>query len=274
MTNMAITVGADPESFLKRAGEFVSAHGLIPGTKAMPHKVENGAVQVDGMAVEFNIDPASSSEQFILHINTVMDQLRGMLEGYELTSEPVAHFDKAYMRAQPEEALELGCEADYDAYNEGAPNPRPNGDNPFRTAGGHVHVGWATDVPVDDPEHVEASIMLCRELDYYLGVPSLFWDRDDMRREMYGNPGAFRPKSYGVEYRSLSNAWIKDERLMTFVFNQVQRAFHNLVEGKSFYNQYGNLAADIIKRSDRELAEVLLTASSELLGDNAHLIGK
>lgn len=274
MTTVPVTVGCDPEAFLKHQGQFVSAHGLIPGTKAMPHSVTNGAVQVDGMAVEFNITPASSSEQFVLHINTVMEQLRGMLKGYDVVASPVAYFDEAYMRAQPEEALELGCEADYDAYREGEPNPRPNGDNPFRTAGGHVHIGWATDLPVDDPEHIEACIMLCRELDYYLGVPSLFWDEDDMRREMYGNPGAFRAKSYGVEYRSLSNAWIKDERLMTFVFNQVQRAFHRLVEGHSFYNTYGNLAADIIRRSDRDLARTLMSHNTDLLGDNAHLIGE
>lgn len=274
MTTLALTIGCDPEAFLKQAGKFVSAHGLIPGTKAMPHHVTNGAVQVDGMAVEFNISPAGDATQFVTNINSVMAQLQAMLEGYEIVTTPVAHFDPAYMQAQPAEALELGCEADYNAYTNGEANPRPNGDRPYRTAGGHVHVGWTTDVPIDDPEHVEAAMMLSRELDYYLGIPSLFWDEDDERRSMYGTPGTFRSKSYGVEYRSLSNAWLRREELMTFVFNQTQRAFRNLVEGKSFYNEYTNLAKDCIERSDRELADALLRHDSTILGDNGHLIGR
>jgi len=53
-----ILVGCDPEYFVKKNGIFQSAHGLIMGDKKNPQKVRNGAVQVDGMAVEFNIDPA------------------------------------------------------------------------------------------------------------------------------------------------------------------------------------------------------------------------
>ncbi len=49
------TIGADPEIFLRRRGKAFSAHGVIPGTKKEPHNVEKGAVQVDGMAVEFNV---------------------------------------------------------------------------------------------------------------------------------------------------------------------------------------------------------------------------
>lgn len=56
------TIGADPEVFVGREGQFFSAHGLVPGNKRRPHKVDRGAVQVDGMALEFNIDPASSYE--------------------------------------------------------------------------------------------------------------------------------------------------------------------------------------------------------------------
>ncbi len=90
MTTLALTIGCDPEAFLKQAGRFVSAHGLIPGTKAMPHHVDNGAVQVDGMAVEFNINPASDATQFVTHINSVMAQLQAMLEGYEVVASPIA----------------------------------------------------------------------------------------------------------------------------------------------------------------------------------------
>ena len=56
-----ITVGADPELFVKKGRSFQSAYGMIPGTKQKPKKVIKGAVQVDGMALEFNIDRAVGS---------------------------------------------------------------------------------------------------------------------------------------------------------------------------------------------------------------------
>lgn len=55
---MSYLVGADPELFVSKAGVILSAFGLVGGTKKVPQKVERGAVQVDGMALEFNIDPA------------------------------------------------------------------------------------------------------------------------------------------------------------------------------------------------------------------------
>jgi len=266
-----VMIGADPEMFLRRDNTFVSAHGLIPGTKENPHQVNRGAVQVDGMAVEFNINPANNVASFRANIRGVRNQLEKMLEGYEVVAKPIAYFTDEYMRSQPKEALELGCEPDFNAYT-GQSNPRPNGEVNFRTAGGHVHIGWTTDVPKDHPDHVEACRMLARELDYYIGVPSMFWDGDNGRREMYGQAGAFRPKSYGMEYRSLSNAWLNDERIITFVFNQAQRAFRKLARGESLYNQYSGAAARAMSDNDYNLANQILRIESEILGEQASIL--
>jgi hypothetical protein len=72
---------------------------------------------------------------------------------------------------------------------------------------------------------------LVKQLDSYLGLPSLLFDRDTLRRKMYGQAGAFRPKPYGVEYRVLSNAWLLNENRMRFVFNQTTRAVNDLIAG-------------------------------------------
>src|SRR6187402_1390312 len=122
-----ILVGCDPEFFVKKAGVFESAHGLIKGDKKNPQRVNRGAVQVDGMAFEFNIDPAASEDEFCININTVLAEMRLLVPTHEFAMVPVATFTPEYMKTQPKEALELGCDPDYNAWS-GDPNPRPDGD--------------------------------------------------------------------------------------------------------------------------------------------------
>jgi hypothetical protein len=45
---------------------------------------------------------------------------------------------------------------------------------------------------------------------------------------MYGKAGAVRAKSYGVEYRVLSNFWLKSEELMGEVYDRAVSAAKNL----------------------------------------------
>jgi hypothetical protein len=229
---MTVLVGADPEVFVRdKNGRFRSAHGLIQGTKEEPFKVKDGAVQVDGMALEFNIEPADTREQFIHNIGSVLGQLAKMVPDYQIAIVPTATFNGNHMRAQPEKALELGCEPDYDAYS-GQQNERPNNKTTMRTAAGHVHIGFCENADVSSEEHMLRCITLVKHLDAFLGLPSLKWDQDNKRRKMYGKAGAFRPKPYGVEYRTLSNAWLRDERLVGFVFDAVQRTVEYLQSGK------------------------------------------
>lgn len=244
-----ILVGADPECFVRKVGKkaFHSAHGLIPGDKKNPYKVHQGAVQVDGMALEFNIDPAKNEREFIENITGVMGIMKGMVPGYELVPVPVANFTEAHMKKQPKEAKELGCEPDFNAWLDGAANPRPNGDVNFRTGAGHVHIGWTKDVDVNDPGHREACIMAAKQLDYYLGLGSLLYDPDTKRRTLYGAAGAFRPKPYGVEYRVLSNAWLQSEALMAWVYRMTKKGINDLFEGKAAYKNHADLVRKAMK---------------------------
>lgn len=245
-------IGADPEFFVKRHSKLVSAYGLIPGTKDDPHKVPRGAVQVDGMALEFNIDPASDYQSFERNMTTVMDAIFKMVPGYEMFVEPVADFGMEYILEQPEDARNLGCSPDYNAYT-GRPNPRPDVNTPFRTASGHVHIGWHDEpVSVEDEGHLEACRALTKALDVYLGAPSVVWDDDDRRRTLYGAAGAFRPKPYGMEYRVLSNKWITDPNLRKFVYGNtieaIKATFANVDVGESAY--FGLTAKDILAKKE------------------------
>ena len=233
---MEITIGCDPELFVTQNGKFRSAHGLIPGTKEHPFKVENGAVQVDGMALEYNIDPVNNVDDFVHYNQQVMQQMRDMVPNYEFAIVPSCKFNGNHFRQQPEEAKELGCIPDFNAYTMQA-NPRPDNATTMRTASGHIHIGFVDDVvdPYGD-EHMTRCSTLVKQLDCYLGLPSIIWDKDTLRRKMYGQAGAFRPKPYGVEYRVLSNAWLLSENRMRFVFKQTVKAVEDLMSGVRPFN--------------------------------------
>ncbi len=234
INNKEFLLGCDPEVFVvDKDGNFVSAYGMIPGTKAEPLKVRNGMVQVDGMALEFGIDPSATREDFVYRVKDVMSQLKEMLpEGHSLSVSSIARFSPEIMAAQPEEALELGCDPDYSAYTLDK-NPRPTLPDPnIRSAGGHVHIGWGKGMASTDHRHIAACGALAAELDYYLGAASLAWDKDALRRSIYGAAGAFRPKPYGMEYRSGSNQWLRSEELIGFVYDTTLQAIRSVMEAK------------------------------------------
>ena len=249
MSHPQILVGSDPEIFVKKNGQFICAHDLIPGTKEKPHKVDKGAVQVDGFALEFNIDPAKDVAEFILNHNTVMGILAKMVPEYELAPVPVADFTREYMDACPAEAKILGCDPDFDAYT-GLANEKPQADLPMRTASGHVHIGWGSGME----NHHDHARAVALQMDFMLGLPSLFYDEDTRRRSMYGKAGCYRLKPYGMEYRTLSNAWLLTEKRMAWVFNQVQEGMKRLFDGDSLYEKYGSVQ-EIINTSDKKAAE-------------------
>lgn len=255
---MSILVGCDPEVFVKQNGIFQSAHALIKGDKRNPQKVHRGAVQVDGMALEFNIDPAATEGEFLLNVQTVYDCMKAMVPAYEVVATPVAHFDLAYLRAQPPEALELGCDPDYNAWT-GMANERPDGERPMRTASGHVHVGWTDGENISDINHVNRAQSVVKQLDFFLGLPSLMYDADKERREMYGKSGACRYKSYGVEYRTLSNAWLNSPELIKWVFRTTKRAVEQLMDGNCLEARHGDIQ-EIINTSNRKAAMAIIKA--------------
>lgn len=262
-----VLLGCDPEIFVlnKASGILESAYGLIKGNKAQPQKVNNGAVQVDGMALEFNIDAAGSEEEWIKNIDSVMSTLASMVPNHILAAIPVADFGYEYIKAQPEEAKELGCDPDYDAWLV-AQNPRPNGDNPFRTAAGHIHFGIidSNDAPTEDMDYIGWIAQKVRELDFYLGLPSLFYDADAKRRELYGKAGAFRPKTYGFEYRTLSNQWLGNDALKRWAYQASQKACEEMDKGVCLNDRYGDIQS-IINLSDKQAAAKIIKAEGLLL---------
>lgn len=271
-----IHIGADPEVFVKdlRTRNFVSAHPYVKGTKHNPEPWKGGAIQVDGVALEFNIPPAKNAKEFTSSIVDSMHYLQGILTGWDeklkLVTTPTAFFDEKYFDNLPEEVKALGCEPDYNAYTLDV-NPKPETTLPFRTGSGHVHVGWLQGDSMVRETLSEAHMNVCagivKQLDIALLVPSLIFDRDIQRRTLYGAPGAFRPKRYGLEYRVLSNRWLRNATLATWVYNTTLRATRDYFRGNIYYDQVNlnelrNIFANLNTRNVDRLARKFVEHSN------------
>lgn len=115
----------------------------------------------------------------------------------------------------------------------------------MRSAGGHVHV-----------ETTKDQLAVIRAMDLFLGVPSVLMDNGEMRKKLYGKAGAFRGKSYGVEYRTLSNFWIFKNELIRWVWNNTERALDS-VDTLDVMAEKDNILR-AINDNDKEVAQMLV----------------
>lgn len=235
-----VMIGCDPEMFVTDGMEIVHSIGIIGGTKSAPLKVGHGALQEDNVLLEFNTDPTDVPELFLQYIretqSSASDRIRSF--GLRIVPNQSSHIYPS-MEGFPDSAFEFGCTPDYNGLT-GEVNPSPTSVNPnLRTAGGHVHIGWDHFATVT-PELQGRVGVMC---DYFLGLPSLLKDSDDLRRELYGKACAIRYKPYGVEYRTLSNFWIWNDDDVKWVFHQAQAAYNAAVS-------YGDLLMSLIPPQD------------------------
>lgn len=214
-----ITIGCDPEFFLKFKDMFVPAYITgISGSKKEPTKLNTGgAVQVDGMALEFNIPPVTNGKDFYDLTKETLFEIRKMVDkDLEFVFVPEATFPQVDFDATPAQYKELGCDPDYDAWANGLEKtpPEGSGNKPFRTAGGHLHFGWIDmggmhDFDCRDPRHIYDCNYLIKGLEqsdyYFVEHERAIWSG---RARLYGSVGSYRPKPYGVEWRTPSNMWL------------------------------------------------------------------
>lgn len=249
---MNFQIGCDPEIFLQnKEGKFKSVIGLIGGDKWHPRKLteEGHAVLEDNVAVEFNIPPCSSMADFRKEIQRTLGMVRNILPSDLLFNESSAvSFPDDELAC--DEAWVFGCEPDLNAWTM-EENPKPNApDKNLRSAGGHIHVG--SDIAINDP------IAVIRAMDLFLGVPSTQLDvNGGPRRKLYGGPGAFRFKDYGVEYRTLSNFWIFRDSLMDWAYQGTQRALEFVRDGKKIEVGHEQLIQDCINNNDNNAYNIL-----------------
>lgn len=236
---MTAMIGTDPELFLRdgRTGGVVPGVGLIGGTKKRPRPMEGlpdgFAIQEDNVMLEFNIPPAKDVGQFSEYVEAGLDYARNFIrikqEHLELD---IGHCSRMFTHEQlsSTQARVFGCSADYNAHEQGRALPTPNpddlidGDHAWRFSGGHVHLGYESEIP---------HFVVGAFADVFLGLPSVSLDKQGIRRTLYGSAGRFRPTAHGLEYRTLSNFWIWDDSTRRQIGQRAFNLLYLLTESES-----------------------------------------
>lgn len=259
-----VSVGADPELFVEKDGTIISAEGMIGGTKQEPQYItEDGhAIQEDNVMVEYNIPPSTSADEFVENLNTVEEYLAQMLavQGCKLNYSASAELNPDFL--QTEQAKMFGCEPDFNVHLK-CVNDSPSSKTNLRTCGGHIHVGF------DNPDQDESELIIYA-MDILLGLPSVEMDPDNRRKEMYGLAGCFRFKEYGVEYRSLSNFWLRTDELKRWAYEQTMKAIELANSGliPKIIKKYGDDIKNSIDNNNLELAKATLKSIDSIIQKN------
>lgn len=262
MNKNLIKIGSDVELFLqdKDTGKFLSGVGLIGGSKEDPRPLdeEGCCIQEDNVALEYNVPPvgllqASTMWKNINFVTSAVMKVTQIPQNAELVCCSSAEFEEDQL--QDPRALEFGCEPDFNAWLDGRVNAKPVSENIYlRSCGGHIHISYPDANPL-------TSMQLVKILDLFLGVPSIFIDKDTARRTLYGKAGAMRFKDWGdssgFEYRVLSNWWTSSETYVKWVFDQISRAFDFLNANEIGIEIFANEIQEAINTSNTALAEVL-----------------
>jgi hypothetical protein len=251
------TIGADIEVFLqnKDTNEIVSAEGIVQGSKHAPFFFKDGnpffATSLDNVMCEFCIPPASTEDEFSDSIQEALDYIRKTIPKNLIPlAVPSAYLNEKYL--QTENAQLFGCEPDFNAWEYGSTNPRPDAITNLRSCGGHIHIGYKK------PDRDVSRLLMCA-MDIYVGLASVIQEPDNERKTLYGKAGAFRWKSYGAEYRTVSNYYLATTKLRKWAFNNTMEAIEFINRKNPVTREEADAIQLAINTNNKELAQTLCT---------------
>lgn len=249
-----ITLGTDPELFLQKDNKIISAIGKIGGSKSDPQPIsDNGHfIQEDNVAIEYNIPPCVTRENWVFHNNFVKDYLEVLVStmGCTLAIEASATLEASEL--DNDVAKLAGCEPDFNVWKECVNEPADLSETNLRVCGGHISIGW------DNPTQ-EQQLDMVKAMDATVGLESVLLDSDTLRKSLYGKAGCFRFREYGIEYRTLSNFWIRSDDSLKWSWDTTMKAIDLVNTGKiEKVKELGVYIVDAINTNNKDLAQELL----------------
>ena len=250
-------IGSDIEWALTdvNTGEYVSAEGLVKGSKEEPFRFDPKnkyfATSLDNVLYEGNIPPARTPFEFYKNVNKLASWMQQSLpENLQLTPVASARYDEKYL--QTDQARIYGCSVSYNCWNGKAIHPKPDGSN-NRGIGFHLHYSYKN-------PSFKTNKDIAKALDLFLGIPSVIIEPENERRKTgYGCAGNIRYTGYGFEYRSLSSYFASSQELTEWCFRNSREAIKFLNKGGlSFIEERGDEIQNTINFEDKNHAQELI----------------
>lgn len=230
-----VVFGADPELFLSQEGEVIGAEKVIPKEGIILRDSEGQAygspiIIIDGVQAEFNPEANSCRESFSSNLKQCFVKLAETLKdkpGIKADFAQTVEVSKKEMATLEPSSQQFGCAPSKNAYEEVEISVKDASQYRYRSAGGHVHIGHGGSSTLQTLFATEP-VEVIKVMDIVLGNTCVLLDRDAgniERRKVYGKAGEFRsPKHGGIEYRTLSNFWLRSYQLMSFVLGTARFA--------------------------------------------------
>jgi hypothetical protein len=247
MKYVSLTMGCDPEFFISKEGKIIGSEHVVPKEGLLHKQVwesskeryVDGAPQViqDGVQVELN-PMADTCRQRIsgsIH-NGIMTVVSALKDGMSISPEVTVEVTEDELNTLHPKNRVLGCNPSFSIYESEYELGVDPATYMIRSGGGHLHFGVAgydrKTLKDIDPAKYSASCKdayvmfnnpkdFIKVLDIVVGNTCVLFDRDKgnkIRREVYGKAGEYRTPNHGVEYRTLSNFWLRDYSVMSLVF--------------------------------------------------------
>lgn len=236
VTQHTVNLGCDPEVFIRDSkGAIVDSEKVITGrfglaNNGTPYTTKPSSycavIVRDGVQAEFHPGFGSCTTTVNQNISAIILQFSKYLAklGYHFDFTQTIDLSEDEFKALSPESRVLGCMPSLNIYEPFQTLGVDGGKYRKRSAGGHIHVGFC-----NNKKHPvwERRADLIPLLDILVGNTMVLIDRDPRaaeRREVYGRAGEYRLPDHGLEYRTLSNFWLRSFPLMNFAFQMVRSA--------------------------------------------------
>ena len=271
-------LGCDPEFF------FANADGTIVGSEKIMETghigEKNGSkCVIDGVQAELNPLPSTCREGLASQISYCFKNLKAHFDAKKINVavkvDPLVDITRDELNSLSDKSKVFGCAPSVNIYEGGESKIKVDPKKYLkRSAGGHIHLGNALDgwlkPPYTEEQHkitYASTINVARHLkrtlseipeitipilDIVVGNTCVLLDRfegNKERRANYGRVGEYRVKPYGLEYRSLSNFWLRSYPLMSFVMGLSRYAIH-LVDQSTPDNDYVKALFEAVDRKN------------------------
>lgn len=231
-----VSFGADPELFLQRNGKILGSEKVIPPQGLKSGTYSNALVIRDGVQVELNPYPSTNFRVLGRSIEIALEllqvHLRKLNEGVSINWQEVVEVEQEELDSLSPQSSLLGCAPSKNWYgiykiSDEAKKSR------VRSAGGHLHIGLKRNYDAPLAKLYKDREDLVPFFDIFVGNTCVLLDRDPLastRRQVYGRAGEYRDENvadvetgtvaphHGIEYRTLSNFWLRNYTLMSLVF--------------------------------------------------------